>query len=106
MKTLTGRTLRFANLFALAAALAALCPAGTHAETSGPGGPNLPPPMCMVAKDGNSIWANSATPQADGSTTYTTVQVNWTNGTSKINAWANVSRCGVIHFADGTVATL
>jgi hypothetical protein len=106
MKTQSARTFRFAKLFALATALIALCPHTTLAETDGPGGPTLPPLVCVVASDGTSIWANSAALQPNGSTTYTTTAVNWTNGATKIATWANISTSGVIHFSDGTVGYL
>ena len=106
MKTNTVRTLRFANLFALAAAFVALCPHTTLAETEGTGGPNLPPPVCVVEPNGVTIDANVATPQSNGSTTYTTVAVKYVGKIRKISSWVNVTTSGVMTFADGTVTTV
>jgi hypothetical protein len=102
MKTLSARTLRFANLFALVAALIAVCPRMTLAENGGTGGPNLPPPRASYS-DGTVIYATSFATQPDGSTTYSTATVTWANGTSWSGAWANVSTSGVILFSDGTM---
>ncbi len=106
MKTLSSRARRIANLVALTAAFTALCPHATLAETEGPGGPNIPPPVRVLEPTGTTIDANASATQPDGSVTYTTTNIHWTNGTYKISSWANVSQSGVIHFSDGTVGSI
>jgi hypothetical protein len=105
MKTLSTRTLRFANLVALAAAMVAVCPRTTNAETGVPSGPGLPPP-CIIYPDGTTIYATASAPQPDGSTTYSNATVTWSSGATKSATWANISTSGAILFSDGTTGTI